>query len=85
MCSIQCSCSAEVLEQNNFKLIVLSNLNGDLKTYYSHLPPQLYQQQKQDLDRLERAIKTAVTEKGASPCPSRVRCCAKFPLPGWTY
>lgn len=58
---------AAILEQNSFKLIVFCNLVGDFERYYAESPSRgrwLYAQQKENLERVERAMKASVTEKG---------------------
>ena len=58
----------DILEQNSFQLIVLANLVGDFEQYYAENPSRgrwQYAQQRDNLQRLETAMKASVVEKGA--------------------
>ena len=72
-------CTA-ILEQNSFRLIVVCNLVGDFERYYADYPSRdrwLYAQQKENLERVERAMKASITEKGQSFLPPSLlaSCC----------
>ena len=59
----------DILEHNSFKLIVLANLVGDFEQYYADCPSRgrwQYAQQRENLQRLENAMKASVVEKGAA-------------------